>query len=70
MNEKKSLKLKGFYVAMTMGFIAFFVLALKMKAPDLVTLCQFYFGYNGIVAGGFFGFRFGEQWALTKNGKQ
>lgn len=65
--KEKSLKLFGFKMASVIGLGAFAVLAFRMEAGDLVTLCQFFFGYQGIVTGGFFGFRFGEQWAKSRN---
>ena len=62
----RSMKFKGFTIACLLGLLGFTVLSLKMNPDDLITLCQFYFGYNGIITGGFFGFRFGEQWANAK----
>jgi len=62
----KSLKMEGFKWASILGLIAFGILAFRMTPSDLGTLCQFYFGYQAIVAGGFFGFRAMEQVANTK----
>lgn len=63
----KSLKMEGFKWASVLGFIAFGLMAFRMPTENLVTLCQFYFGYQGVVSGGFFGFR---AWEQTANGKK
>ena len=67
----ESKKFKAYLWSSAIGLIAFVILSIRMQPEDLVTLCQFFFGYEGIVTGGFFGFRFGEQWAGKKylNGK-
>jgi len=62
-------KFKAFWGASFFGFAAFAILAFKMNPDELITLCQFYFGYEGIVSAGFFGFNFGEHWTKAKNGK-
>lgn len=59
-------KMRGFYWSSALGFLAFAVLAFRMQPESLITLTQFYFGYQGIVAAGFFGFNFGEHWAEAK----
>lgn len=58
---KKSLKREGFKWASVLGFSAFIALYVKMLSGDLITLCQFYFAYQGMITGGFFGFRAYEQ---------
>ena len=63
-----SKKYKAFWGASFFGFAAFVILALRMDQDQLVTLTQFYFGYEGLVSAGFFGFNFGEHWTKTKNG--
>lgn len=65
----KSLKMRAFLICTAVGLFAFTLLVFNMKPTDLVTLCQFYFGFQGLVAGGFFGFRFGEQWAASRKGE-
>jgi len=62
----KSLKMQGFQWASILGFMAFAIMVFRMPGENLVTLCQFYFGYQGIVSGGFFGFRAMEQVSQNK----
>lgn len=61
-----SKKFEGFIIASLAGMIAFIFLVLRMPPAELATLCQFYFLYQGLVSGGFFGFRSFEQWANSK----
>ena len=62
----QSLKMRGFLISTAVGALAFLFLVLKMQPADMATLCQFFFIYQGAVTGGFFGFRFGEQWANSR----
>lgn len=59
----------AFWVSSIVGVIAFALLALKMDPKDLITLCQFYFGYQGIITTALIGGNFGEYWAKTKTGE-
>jgi hypothetical protein len=53
-------KVLAFYWATLLGLVAFIYLVMNMPKTDLVTLCQFFFLYTGIITSGFFGFNFGE----------
>jgi len=66
-----SKKFAAYFWSTAIGFVAFIIMAFRMNPVDLVTLCQFFFGFQGIITAGFFGFRFSEQWAGKKylNGK-
>ena len=62
----KNRKFKAYWGASIYGFVAFLILAFKLNPEDLVIVSQFFFGYEGLVAAGFFGFNFGEHWTQTK----
>ena len=64
----KSLKMEGFKWSTVAGFFVFVLLAFKAPSESLGTIGQFWFGFQGIVSGGFFGFRAMEQTAKSKNG--
>jgi len=68
--EKKisSRKMTAFWLSTIVGITAFAFLALRMDPKDLITLCQFYFGYQGIITTALIGGNFGEYWAKTKGG--
>lgn len=61
-------KMKGFYVTTAVLLFIAVILAFKMPAQDLITLCQFYFGAQGLVTTAFFGGNFGEHWAANRKG--
>lgn len=61
-----SRKMTAYWISSILGFAAFVLLSIKMDPTHLITLCQFYFGFQGLTTAGFFGGNFGEYWAMTK----
>ncbi len=59
-------KMKGFYATTVVLFAFAMVLAFRMEPEGLVTLAQFYLGAQGLITAGFFGFNFGEHYAINK----
>ncbi len=59
-------KMKAYYWSTGLGALAFGLLVFKMDTNQLITLCQFFFGYQGLITAGFFGFNFGEHWSEAK----
>ena len=63
-----SKKFQGFVIASVLGFLTFAIAAYLVPPEGLVSVAQFWFGYQSVNTGGFFGFRAWEQTAKAKNG--
>lgn len=63
-----SKKFAAFIISSVIGAAAFGLMVFRLPASDLASVGQLFFLYQGVVVGGFFGFRFGEQWANAKHG--
>lgn len=61
-----SRKMKGFAWSSVLGIVAFIILVIKMPPEQLMTLCQFYFGFQTVTTATFFGGNAVEHWSDKK----
>ena len=61
-----SKKFAAYIWSSLIGVVAFGLVAFKIPVSDLASVVQIFYLYQGLITAGFFGFRFGEQWAKAK----